>query len=47
MADLLQDPMRAAMLALLLVLEIPAAIFLVVAWFRDKKAAEEVSDENL
>ena len=40
MAAIFEDPVKIVMLILLLVLEIPAAIFLVVAWVRACREAK-------
>ena len=37
MAEILQDPLKKVMLIILAMLEVPAIIFLVVAWFKAKK----------
>lgn len=41
MADILNDPVKIAMLIVLLALEIPAAIMLAVWWKRSCKEAKE------
>lgn len=40
MADILENPVKLVMLILLLAMEIPAAIFLVVAWVRACREAK-------
>lgn len=41
MDEILQDPLKLTMLCVLVVLEVPAITFLVVAWFKAKKEAGE------
>lgn len=41
MEEILQDPLKRAMLCILVALEVPAIIFLIVAWFKAKKEAGE------
>ena len=37
MADILGDPVKIAMLVILIVMEVPAAVFLLWRWIKDNK----------
>lgn len=41
MDEILQDPLKLTMLCILAAIEVPAIIFLIVAWFKAKKEAGE------
>ena len=45
-ADIIHDPVKLVMVIILLVMEITAATFLVVAWVRACKEAKERSDNG-
>lgn len=41
MMEILEDPLKLAMLCILVVLEVPAAIFLVWAWIKAQKEVDK------
>ena len=45
-SEFVWDPVKIAMLIVLLAMEIPAAIFLVVAWVRACSEAKKLEDDN-